>query len=89
MTLRPMARYDAAHYEQRAMSMPDGGLWSTTADIARFANAFLLDSNNGGGGLLQAETIRTMLTEQCAGPIGPDGSDGMQRESGMGLGWHL
>lgn len=42
------------------MCMPDGGLFSTTADMARFANAFLM----GGKGMVSPDTVRTMLSPQ-------------------------
>ena len=45
------------------MCMPDGGLFSTPADLARFANAFL----QGGHGVLSEESAREMLTEQSDG----------------------
>lgn len=45
------------------MCMPDGGLFSTTADMARFAHAFL----NQGGGVVGKDSIRTMLTRQSDG----------------------
>jgi CubicO group peptidase (beta-lactamase class C family) len=43
--------------------MPDGGLFSTPADIARFAGAFMPDAN----GVLSADSVRTMLGEQSDG----------------------
>lgn len=61
-------RYDK-NWDVR-MCMPDGGLFSTPADIARFANAFLKD----GVGILSAESVQTMLSEQS---------------EGYGLGWIL
>ena len=42
------------------MTMPDGGLFSTPSDIARFANAFL----SGGSGILSQDTVKQMLTKQ-------------------------
>jgi CubicO group peptidase (beta-lactamase class C family) len=40
------------------MTMPDGGLFSTPMDIARFANAFL----NHGQGVLSRDSVKDMLT---------------------------
>jgi CubicO group peptidase (beta-lactamase class C family) len=54
-------RYDK-DWEVR-MCMPDGGLFSTPADIARFAGAFMPDAN----GVLSADSVRTMLGEQSDG----------------------
>lgn len=45
------------------MCMPDGGLFSTPADIARFADAFL----NEGGGVIGEDSVRIMLTMQSDG----------------------
>lgn len=42
------------------MTMPDGGLFSTTRDIAKFANSFL-DSKRA---VLNEDSIRTMLSRQ-------------------------
>lgn len=42
------------------MAMPDGGLFSTPRDIARFANAFL----NGASGILDQESVNEMLSKQ-------------------------
>ena len=45
------------------MTMPDGGLFSTTADIARFAHSFLVDSSP----ILSREAVEAMLTEESDG----------------------
>lgn len=45
------------------MTMPDGGLFSTTADIARFTNAFLRRES----GLLSEASFNTMLSPQSEG----------------------
>lgn len=45
------------------MTMPDGGLFSTPRDIARFAGAFL----HGGQGVLTRGSVDAMLTEQRDG----------------------
>jgi CubicO group peptidase (beta-lactamase class C family) len=45
------------------MTMPDGGLFSTTHDIARFAQSFL----DGRNVVLSDESIEEMLTEQSDG----------------------
>lgn len=42
------------------MTMPDGGLFSTPRDIARFANAFL----HGGKGILSQASVDEMLSKQ-------------------------
>lgn len=42
------------------MTMPDGGLFSTPRDIARFASAFL----NGAGGILSPQSVNEMLSKQ-------------------------
>ena len=42
------------------MTMPDGGLFSTPIDIARFANAFL----QGGKGILRQASVDEMLSKQ-------------------------
>ena len=68
--------------------MPDGGLWASATDIARWASAFLTESN-GGGGLLRADTVTEMLTQHSFGPVGPDALDGQQEQRAIGLGWHL
>ncbi len=54
-------RYDANW--KVAMTMPDGGLFSTPAHIAKFAEAFL----NGGRGVLKPESVTEMLTRQSDG----------------------
>jgi CubicO group peptidase (beta-lactamase class C family) len=54
-------RYDPRW--QVKMTMPDGGLFSTAKDIARFANFFL----NNGEGILTEDSVITMLTPQSAG----------------------
>ena len=51
-------RYDR-RWEVR-MTMPDGGLFSTPIDIARFANSFL----EGGKGILSQESADEMLSKQ-------------------------
>ena len=66
-------RYDPTW--QVSMTMPDGGLFSTPQDIARFANMFL----NGGQGVLRQDSIDTMLTRQSPG----------NETFGYGLGWIL
>ena len=68
--------------------MPDGGLWASAPDMARWASAFLQE-RDGGGGLLTAGTVAEMLTQQSYGPVGPDSADGAQQQRGIGLGWHL
>ena len=45
------------------MTMPDGGLFSTTMDIARFANSFL----DQGQSVLVEDSVKTMLSQQSAG----------------------
>jgi CubicO group peptidase (beta-lactamase class C family) len=45
------------------MAMPDGGLFSTTADIARFANSFLKPERR----ILNEDSIKAMLSSQSAG----------------------
>jgi CubicO group peptidase (beta-lactamase class C family) len=45
------------------MTMPDGGLFATTADTAKFVQAFL----TADGPILQPDTMRQMLTEQATG----------------------
>jgi CubicO group peptidase (beta-lactamase class C family) len=45
------------------MTMPDGGLFSTTRDIARFAQSFL----DGRNRVLSDESIKQMLTRQSDG----------------------
>ena len=45
------------------MCMPDGGLFSTPADIARFANAFL----NEGGEVIGKDSVESMLSRQSEG----------------------
>ena len=45
------------------MTMPDGGLFSTTLDIARFANSFL----DQGQSVLVEDSVKTMLSQQSAG----------------------
>ena len=45
------------------MTMPDGGLFSTTADMAKFAGAFL----NAGRPILSKESADEMLSQQSAG----------------------
>ena len=42
------------------MTMPDGGLFSTPTDIARFANSFL----ESGNGILSQESVNEMLSKQ-------------------------
>ena len=42
------------------MTMPDGGLFSTPMDIARFAGSFL----ESGNGILSQESVNEMLTKQ-------------------------
>jgi CubicO group peptidase (beta-lactamase class C family) len=42
------------------MTMPDGGLFSTPMDLARFANAFL----EGGNGILRQQSVEEMLSKQ-------------------------
>jgi CubicO group peptidase (beta-lactamase class C family) len=42
------------------MMMPDGGLFSTPMDIARFANSFL----ESGNGVLSQESVHEMLPKQ-------------------------
>lgn len=54
-------RYDPTW--QISMTMPDGGLFSTSTDVARFANAFL----NQGDGMLKSESIEAMLKPQSVG----------------------
>ena len=76
------------HGHSRQMCMPDGGLWASAPDIARWASAFL-EVPDGGGGLLAADTVAEMLTQQSYGPVGPDSADGAQQLRGIGLGWHL
>lgn len=44
------------------MTMPDGGLFSTPADIAQFANSFL----KHGPGVLSQDSVAAMLTAQNA-----------------------
>ena len=56
-----VSRYDSSWDVQ--MCMPDGGLWASATDIARWATAFLAESD-GGGGLLRAGTVAQMLTQQ-------------------------
>lgn len=43
-----------------SMTMPDGGLFSTPMDIARFANSFLESEN----GVLSQASVKQMLTKQ-------------------------
>jgi CubicO group peptidase (beta-lactamase class C family) len=45
------------------MTMPDGGLFSTAADVAKFAQAFLDDDSK----ILKRESTKQMLTEQAPG----------------------
>ena len=45
------------------ITMPDGGLFSTTMDIARFANSFL----DQGQSVLGEDSVKTMLSQQSAG----------------------
>ena len=45
------------------MTMPDGGLFSTVRDIARFADSFLKDKNP----ILSKDSVDTMLKEQVNG----------------------
>jgi CubicO group peptidase (beta-lactamase class C family) len=45
------------------MTMPDGGLFSTTADIARFTNAFLQRESR----ILNEDSFKTMLSSQSEG----------------------
>lgn len=59
--LATYCRYDPKW--QVKMTMPDGGLFSTPMDIARFANSFL----NKRQGILCEDTVKTMLTQQSAG----------------------
>jgi CubicO group peptidase (beta-lactamase class C family) len=66
--LRVYCRYDPQW--QVKMTMPDGGLFATAGDFARFANFFL----EGGGDVLSATSVETMLTLQS---------------EGYGLGWIL
>ena len=54
-------RYDPKW--QVKMTMPDGGLFSTPADIAKFANAFL----NEGKPILPKESASEMLAQQSKG----------------------
>ncbi len=58
--LKIYCRYDPAWKVN--MTMPDGGLFSTPQDIARFASAFLSKDT----GILKAQTIDEMLTKQNA-----------------------
>jgi CubicO group peptidase (beta-lactamase class C family) len=46
-----------------SMTMPDGGLFSTAGDIAKFVQMFL--DNNGS--VLSRESVKAMLTEQPSG----------------------
>lgn len=55
-------RYDPTW--QVRMTMPDGGLFSTPRDIARFANSFLDNDLTEKGKVLEQESIRQMLTHQ-------------------------
>lgn len=48
---------------QVTMTMPDGGLFSTTFDMAKFADAFL----NGGTPILSRDSVDEMLSQQSAG----------------------
>ncbi|MCA9126295.1 MAG: beta-lactamase family protein [Planctomycetales bacterium] len=56
--LKVYCRYDPQWNVQ--MTMPDGGLFSTPSDIAKFANAFLESS----AGVLSEESVTAMLTKQ-------------------------
>lgn len=58
VALTVYCRYDPQW--QVRMNMPDGGLFSTPLDIARFANLFL----NQGQGILTEESVKKMLTPQ-------------------------
>ena len=59
--LSVFCRYDPMW--QVRMTMPDGGLFSTTMDIARFANSFL----DQGQSVLSEDSVNTMLSQQSAG----------------------
>lgn len=57
------------------MAMPDGGLFSTPADVVRFTALFVRND----GRVLSRESVRTMLTEQAPGwglgwALDPDGA---------------
>jgi CubicO group peptidase (beta-lactamase class C family) len=54
-------RFDPAW--KMTMTMPDGGLFSTAGDVAKFVQAFLDDD----GQILSRESIKQMLTEQASG----------------------
>ena len=54
-------RYDP-NWEVR-MTMPDGGLFSTPHDFARFANSFLKNQDE----ILSQESVKEMLSEQADG----------------------
>ena len=65
-------RYDPAW--ETNMAMPDGGLFGTAADMARFTDLFLPRRDAGDGPVLTRESVDAMLTEQAPG---------------WGLGWEL
>ncbi|QDU92618.1 serine hydrolase domain-containing protein [Lignipirellula cremea] len=54
-------RFDPAW--QIKMAMPDGGLFSTPADVVKFTQMFIRND----GKVLSQESVRTMLTEQASG----------------------
>ena len=54
-------RFDPAG--EASMAMPDGGLFGTAADVARFTDLFV----SGGGRVLTGESVAEMLTEQAPG----------------------
>jgi CubicO group peptidase (beta-lactamase class C family) len=54
-------RYDPQW--QVTMTMPDGGLFSTTSDMAKFASAFL----SGGRPILSKESVDEMRSQQSEG----------------------
>jgi CubicO group peptidase (beta-lactamase class C family) len=59
--LSEFCRYDPAWRVK--MTMPDGGLFSTSRDIARFAHSFLESRSP----VLSQESVKAMLDQQSPG----------------------
>lgn len=56
-------RFDPTWNTKMNMAMPDGGLFSTPADVVKFTQMFVLND----GRVLSKASVRTMLTEQAPG----------------------